>query len=143
METGRGRSRPIRTPGQDDVQWPLSEIRLSTRRRVPPTGRRAVTGGKNAQSPQFRQRSVPLADWFPFEKVTTNRWRRPHRVGDRPSQQGPGQVRERTSMIRSPALKPASILGHRASIAPRSALVRQLPKRIQMKRAFAAGTFAN
>ena len=44
---------------------------------------------------------------------------------------------QRTSIIRSPALKPASIFGHRRSIAARRAFVRQFPKRIQMSRGFA------
>jgi len=48
----------------------------------------------------------------------------------------------RTSMTRSPALNPASTFGHSRSIAARSALVRQFPRRTHRNRAFEEGRFA-
>ena len=45
-------------------------------------------------------------------------------------------------MIRSPAFKPASIRGQTLAIASRSTLVRQFPKRIQIKRVLANREFA-
>ena len=84
-----------------DVQRLLSAIRSALQLRlfrehrrllaVPPTGRHAVTGGKNELSPQFRQRSVRRTDRYSHEKATTNRRRRLHRAADGPSQQGRGR----------------------------------------------------
>jgi hypothetical protein len=53
-----------------------------------------------------------------------------------------GLFDHRSSITRSPASKPASILGHKRSIAVRSVWVRQLPIRTQMSLALAEGMFA-